>query len=42
MFVFTLSTSIVPFIVLALGGRPGQIRTEAAQRLYGNRAICMQ
>ena len=39
MFVFTLFTSIVPFIVLALGGRPGRIRTEAARRLYENRAI---
>ena len=31
MFVFTLSTS-----------RPGLIRTEAAWRLYGNRAILVQ
>ena len=39
---FTLSTNIVPFLVLALGGRPGHIRTEAARRLQGNRAISMQ
>ena len=38
-YVFTLSTSIMQFLVRALGGKPAKIRTEAAQRLYGNRAI---
>ena len=39
---FTLCTSIVRFLVRALGDRPGQSRTEAARRLYGNRAISVQ
>ena len=42
MIVFKLSTSIVRFLVQALGGRPGEIRKEAAQRLYGNCAISVE
>ena len=46
MFVFTLSTSIVSFLVLALGGRPGQIRTEAAleivRKSYNFNAVAVQ
>ena len=42
MFLFTLSTRIVPFLVLVLGGGPEQIHTESARRLYGNRAISVR
>ena len=41
-YAFTLCTSIVRFLVQALGGRPGQSHTEAARRLYGNSEISVQ
>ena len=45
MFVFTLSTSIVPFIVLALGDRPGQIRrgcSEIVRKSCNLNAVAVQ